>query len=139
MGKPMISSDNTDESYLAGARIMEKRGLQFAGETARKRYDVRTNGKTEPPPPLSANAARIAMQIEEIQQSRDAAIAERDQALARIEQFESNETRLMSELEGERARTAAAKAEAEAARIARAQLETVLIAIRNHANDALPE
>ncbi len=103
------------------------------------------NGETLPaakqgePETLSRNAAAVAQGIEDLQKERNDLRHALDTANARIEQFESNETRLLSDIEGERARTAAAKAESEFARVARAQLETVLLAIRNQANDALPE
>jgi len=44
----------------------------------------------------------------------------------------------MSDLEGERARTAEAKAESEAARTRQAQLETVIAGMVNMGTDALP-
>lgn len=114
--------------------------LTFPGEHRRKRLTISNGTQNEPEAmTLSRNAAAVAQGIEDLQKDRDRLRHDLDTAHARIEQFESNETRLLSDLEAERARTAAAKAEAEQARVARAQLETVLIGIRNSANDALPE
>ncbi len=113
--------------------------LTFPNEHRRKSIAI-SNGKPPPEPEtLSRNAAAVAQGIEDLQKERNDLRHALDTANARIEQFESNETRLLSDIEGERARTAAAKFEAENARTTRAQLETVLTAIRNQANDALPE
>lgn len=96
------------------------------------------NGRHPEPETLSRNAAAVAQGIEDLQKDRDRLRHELDTALARIEQFESAETRLLSDLEGERARTAAAKDEAEAARTKQAQLETVIMGMVNMGTDALP-
>lgn len=94
------------------------------------------HGKGEPQT-LSQNAAMVAQGIEDLQKERDRWRHELDRAHARLEQFESNETRLLSELEGERARTASAKAEAELHRGEYKRLETVLGSMLNMGHDAL--
>lgn len=58
--------------------------------------------------PLSANAARIAMQIEEIQQERDTAVRREQESAARLEQFQSRVTKLESDLETSKLETAEA-------------------------------
>lgn len=113
--------------------------MTFPTEHQRKRHTIAINGnaKHDEPETLSRNAAAVAQGIEDLQKDRDRLRHELDTALARIEQFESNETRLLSDLEGERARTAAAKDEAEQARTKQAQLETVITSIVNMGTDAL--
>lgn len=110
----------------------------FPGENPNRRRISIANGKGAEPETLSRNAAAVAQGIEDLQKDRDRLRHELDTANARIEQFESNETRLMSDLEGERARTAEAKAEAETARTKQAQLETVIMGMVNMGTDALP-
>lgn len=86
---------------------------------------------------LSQNAAMVAQGIEDLQKERDRLKDELHRANARIEQFTSNETRILSEIEGERARTAEAKAEAEHHRGEVKRLETVVGSIVNMGHDAL--
>lgn len=112
--------------------------MTFPTEHQRKRHTIAINGKHDEPETLSRNAAAVAQGIEDLQKDRDRLRHELDTANARIEQFESNETRLLSDLEGERARTAAAKDEAEQARTKQAQLETVITGMVNMGTDALP-
>lgn len=114
--------------------------LTFPGERQRKRIVIQgQNGKHDAEPEtLSRNAAAVAQGIEDLQKDRDRLRHDLDTANARIEQFESNELRLISDLESERARTSAALADAEAARTRQAQLETVIASMRNMADDALP-
>lgn len=105
-----------------------------------KRVSIRSNGSEEPKElELSANAARIAHQVDGIIRERDDAVDKLHAANARIEQFESTILRLESETIAERARTDAAKEQAEAGRIEVARLETVLKSMINAAHDALGE
>jgi len=114
-------------------------GLTFPAEAKRKRLTIPINGahSDDEPASLSQNAARVAQGIENLQGERDGLRRELDTANARIEQFESNETRLISDIESERARTSAAKAEAEQARADKVRLETMLIASHNRSGDVL--
>lgn len=113
--------------------------LKFPNEHNRKRMTLGNGiGKTSgEPQTLSRRAATFFEQVEDLQRERDSMRHALDTANARIEQYQSNETRLLSELETERARTAAAKEEAEQARVARAQLETVITGMVNMGSDAL--
>lgn len=113
--------------------------MTFPAEHQRRRHTIAINGKPDAEPEtLSRNAAAVAQGIEDLQKDRDRLRHELDTANARIEQFESTETRLLSDLEGERARTAEAKDEAEQARTRQAQLETVIHGMVNMGTDALP-
>lgn len=84
-------------------------------------------------------ALRFSTLAGNIKKERDAMREERDTYRARYEQSEAANNDLRSQLESQRAVTDAAKEQTELARAEQVRLETVLLAIRNHAADALPE
>lgn len=112
--------------------------MTFPGEHSRKRISIGNGSLKHPTETLSRRAATFFEQVEDLQRERDSMRHALDTANARIEQFQSAETRLLSELEAERARTAEAKAEAEQARAERVRLETVMSSALNMLHDALP-
>lgn len=86
---------------------------------------------TEPEPPkpqesLSANAARVATMVDDLQKDRDQLARRLSDALARIEQFEGKVADMQSLLETERLNVSVANQKAEDARSETIRLQAIM-------------